>query len=76
MCSSDLPKISAPGLLDPETDHELATEIVEAIADGVGRAGRDAADERVEEAVRREVRAVLREHRDGRTVIDVHLIRV
>jgi hypothetical protein len=30
----------------------------------------------VEEAVRRSVREVIREHREGRTVVDVHLVRV
>jgi ribonuclease J len=70
------PKISAPGLLDPESDHEFAAEIVAAIEEGVGRAGRDAKDERVEEQVRRAVRETLRDHREGRTVVDVHLVRV
>jgi ribonuclease J len=70
------PKISAPGLLDPETDHEFAAEIVAAIEAGVERAGGKAKDDKVEEAVRRAVREVLREHREGRTVVDVHLVRV
>ncbi|MBV8538404.1 MAG: MBL fold metallo-hydrolase, partial [Alphaproteobacteria bacterium] len=70
------PKISAPGLLDPETDLELAAEIVAAIGDGVGRAGRDASDEQVEQAVRRTVREVMRDHGEGRPVIDIHLVRI
>jgi len=70
------PKLSAPGLLDPETDLEFAAEIVAAIEDGVGQAGRDADDERVEDAVRRAVREVIRGHREGRPVVDVHLVRV
>ena len=70
------PKISAPGLLDPETDMDFAAEIVEAIEDGVGRAGRGANDVKVEEAVRRAIRACIRERRDGKPVVDVHLVRV
>ena len=70
------PKISAPGLLDPETDLDFAAEIVAAIEAGVGQAGRDADDERVEDSVRRAVRNVIREHREGRPVVDVHLVRV
>jgi ribonuclease J len=70
------PKISAPGLLDPETDHEFAAEIVSAVEDGVAKAGRDADDERVENSVRSAVRAAIRERRDGRPVVDVHLVRV
>jgi len=70
------PKISAPGLLDPETDMELAAEIVAAIEGGVARAGRDAGDEQIEHAVRRSVREVMREHGEGRPVIDIHLVRI
>ncbi|HTP85281.1 MAG TPA: ribonuclease J [Alphaproteobacteria bacterium] len=70
------PKISAPGLLDPETDMDLAAEIVAAIEEGVGRAGRGAGDEQVEQAVRRTVREVMREHGEGRPVIDIHLVRI
>ena len=70
------PKISAPGLLDPETDAELAAEIVAAIEEGVARAGRDAGDEQVEQAVRRAVRAALRDHDEGRPVVDIHLVRI
>jgi ribonuclease J len=70
------PKISAPGLLDPETDMEFAAEIVAAIEDGVGRAKRDATDEKVEESVRKAIRGVIRERRDGRPIVDVHLVRV
>jgi ribonuclease J len=70
------PKISAPGLLDPETDVEFASEIVSAIEDGVAKAGRDATDERVEDSVRKAVRETIRERRDGRPVVDVHLVRV
>ncbi len=70
------PKISAPGLLDPETDMDFAAGIVEAIEDGVGRAGRGADDVKLEEAVRRAIRACIRERRDGKPVVDVHLVRV
>jgi ribonuclease J len=70
------PKISAPGLLDPEADTDFAADMVEAIEDGVGRAGRNAADERVEQAVRKALRETIKEWRDGRPVIDVHLVRV
>ena len=70
------PKISAPGLLDPETDLDFASEIVEAIEDGVAKAGRDANDERVEDSVRKAVRVAIRERREGRPVVDVHLVRV
>ena len=70
------PRLSAPGLLDPETDHELAAELVEAIEKGVGRAGREADDARLEEAIRRALREVIRAHKDGRPVIDVHVVRV
>lgn len=70
------PRISAPGLLDPETDLDFAQEIVEAIERGAGRAGKGAPDEKVEEAVRRAIRDVLRERRGGKSIIDVHLVRV
>jgi ribonuclease J len=70
------PRISAPGLLDPETDHDFAADIVAAIEEGVGHAGRGAGDERVEDAVRKAIRAAIRERRDGKPVIDVHLVRV
>lgn len=71
------PRISAPGLLDPETDMEFAAEIVEAIGDGVGRAGKGgSSDEKLEEAVRRAIRSVIRERRNGKPVVDVHLVRV
>ncbi len=70
------PRISAPGLLDPETDLDFAQEIIGAIEDGVGRAGKNASDEKLEEAVRRAIRNVIRERRDGKPVVDVHLVRV
>jgi ribonuclease J len=70
------PRISAPGLLDPETDLDFAQEIVEAIEDGVVRAKKGASDEKVEEAIRRAIRDVIRERRDGKPIIDVHLVRV
>ena len=70
------PRISAPGLIDPETDLEFVGEIVEAIEEGVGRTRKGATDEKVEEAVRRAIRDVIRERRDGKPIIDVHLIRV
>jgi ribonuclease J len=70
------PRISAPGLLDPETDHDFAADIVAAIEEGVGRAGRGADDERVEDSVRKAIRNAIRERRDGKPVIDVHLVRV
>ncbi len=70
------PKISAPGLLDPEGDVEFAAEIVAAVEEGVSRAKRDTTDEKVEESVRRAIRATIRGRRDGRSVIDVHLVRV
>jgi ribonuclease J len=73
------PRISAPGLLDPETDMEFAAEIVGAIGDGVGRAAKakgGSSDEKLEEAVRRAIRAVIRERRNGKPVVDVHLVRV
>jgi ribonuclease J len=70
------PRISAPGLLDPETDIEFAQEIVEAIEAGVGRAKKAATDEKVEEAIRRSIRDLIRERRGGKPIIDVHLIRV
>ncbi len=72
------PKISAPGLLDPEaeTDLDFAADIVAAVEEGVGRAGRDADDEKLEESIRRAVRAAIRARRDGRPVVDVHLVRV
>jgi ribonuclease J len=71
------PRISAPGLLDPETDLDFASEIVEAIEAGVGRVGKGGAnDEKLEEAVRRAIRASIRERRSGKPVVDVHLVRV
>jgi ribonuclease J len=70
------PRISAPGLLDPEADVEFASEIVAAIEDGVGRAGKGAKDEKVEDAVRRAIRNVIRERRNGKPIVDVHLVRV
>lgn len=70
------PKISAPGLLDPAADGEFAAEIVNAVEAGVERAGRNSNDQKVEESVRRAVREVVREHREGRTIVDVHLVRV
>jgi len=71
------PRISAPGLLDPETDMDFASEIVEAIEAGVGKVGKGGAnDEKLEEAVRRAIRACIRERRSGKPVVDVHLVRV
>lgn len=70
------PKISAPGLLDPESDLDLAAELVAAVEEGVARAGRDAGDEQVEQSIRRAIRDTLRRHDEGRPVVDIHLVRI
>ncbi len=70
------PRISAPGLLDPEADEDFVAEIVAAVEEGVERAGRGANDGKVEESVRRAIRATIRERRNGKPVVDVHLVRV
>ena len=66
-------RISAPGLLDPEHDGDLYSELaeeVEAMVDGK----RDLKS--AEEAARKAVRRIIRDELDKNPVIEVHIARV
>ena len=67
------PRVSAPGLLDPEQDGELFAELIEEIEASVDRK-RDNKD--AEEAARKAVRRIIRDELDKNPVIEVHVARV
>jgi ribonuclease J len=67
------PRISAPGLLDPEQDGELYAELSEEVSFAVDKK-RDLRD--AEEAARKAVRRIIRDELDKNPIIEVHITRV
>ena len=67
------PRISAPGLLDPEVDGEFYSELSEEIEFAVDKK-RDLRD--AEEAARKAVRRIIRDELDKNPMIEVHVTRV
>ncbi len=69
------PQISAPGLIDPESDEDLLGEINGSIQGTVAELGRKA-DEQLREELRRRVRRLIRERTDKKPNVDIHLVRL
>lgn len=67
------PQISAPGLLDPEYDGELFSELIEEVEAATDRK-RDIKD--AMEAARKAVRRIIRDDLDKNPVIEVHVAKV
>jgi ribonuclease J len=69
------PQISAPGLIDPESDAEMLADINDAIRDAVADLGRKP-DEHLREELRRRVRRLVRDRTDKKPNVDIHLVRL
>jgi ribonuclease J len=69
------PQISAPGLIDPESDGELLSDIVDAIRDTVSGLGRKP-DEQLREEIRRRVRRLIKDRTDKKPNVEIHLVRL
>jgi len=74
----DEPRISAPGVYDPESDPDLAEQVEDAVDSAVSALPAAARhdDGAIVEAVRRAVRRVLRQTCGKRPQVEVHLFRV
>lgn len=70
------PQISAPGLIDPDTDDDLLTELADAIDEALARTRSAADDAALREVVARAVRHTIRAHRGKKPVTEIHLVRV
>lgn len=72
------PRVSALGLLDPETDADILADVEAAVAEAVGAlpasAKRD--DAHLREAARLAVRRAIHDRFDKKPLTDVHLIRL
>ncbi|MBL8834195.1 MAG: ribonuclease J [Rhodospirillales bacterium] len=71
------PRISAPGLIDPEdpTD-ELAEDLVETVRGAVSRCPDKAPDEAIAEAARRAVRKLVSQRRGKKPIAEIHVVRI
>jgi len=69
------PQISAPGLIDPETDGELLESLTESIEQGVAGL-RGAPDEQIREDVLRRVRRLIKARTQKKPAVDIHLVRL
>jgi ribonuclease J len=71
------PKVSAPGLIDPEDpDDELAEDLVEAVRGAVARLPDKAPDEAIGEAARRAARKLVSQRLGKKPAVDVHVVRI
>lgn len=71
------PKVSAPGLIDPDDpDDELAEDLIEAVRGAVARVPDKAPDEAVAEAARRAVRKLVNQRLGKKPHADIHVVRV
>jgi ribonuclease J len=69
------PQVSAPGLIDPESDRELLSDIDDAIRDTVSGLGRKP-DEQLREEIRRRVRRLIKDRTDKKPNVEIHLVRL
>jgi ribonuclease J len=71
------PRVSAPGLIDPQDPaDELAEDLVEAVRGAVARCPDKAPDDQIGEAVRRALRKLVSQRRGKKPVAEVHVVRL
>jgi ribonuclease J len=70
------PQVTAPGLIDPESESELLAELVEAAAEAVEKLSKKADDDDIKEAVRRAVRRVAKDRIGKKPTTEVMVVRV
>jgi ribonuclease J len=70
------PQVTAPGLIDPESESELLAELIEAAAEAVEKLSKKADDDDIKEAVRRAVRRVAKDRIGKKPTTEVMVVRV
>jgi ribonuclease J len=71
------PKVSAPGLIDPDDpDDELAEDLVEAVRGAVAKQPDKAPDGAIAEAARRAARKLVSQRLGKKPAVDVHVVRI
>jgi ribonuclease J len=70
------PQVTAPGLIDPDSESELLSELVEAAANAIEKLSKKADDDDIKEAVRRAVRRVAKDKIGKKPTTEVMLVRV
>ncbi|MCM0019649.1 MAG: MBL fold metallo-hydrolase, partial [Tagaea sp.] len=71
------PKISAPGLIDPDDpDDELAEDLAEAVRGAVAKQPDKAPDQAIAEAARRAARKLVSQRLGKKPAVDVHVVRI
>ena len=70
------PRISAPGLIDPDAPDELADDLVETVRGAVSRCPDKASDEVLAEAARRAIRKLVNQRRGKKPLAEIHVVRL
>ncbi len=71
------PRVSAPGLIDPEDpSDELAEDLVEAVRGAVAKCPDKAPDATLAEAARRAVRKLVSQRRGKKPIAEIHVVRL
>jgi len=70
------PRISAPGLIDPDAPDDLADDLVEAVRGAVSRCPDKAGDDVLAEAARRAVRKLVNSRRGKKPLAEIHVVRL
>jgi ribonuclease J len=70
------PRISAPGLIDPDAPDELADDLVETVRGAVSRCPDKASDEVLVEAARRAIRKLVNQRRGKKPLAEIHVVRL
>lgn len=71
-----MPQVSGPGVLDPDGDKEIITEIQEEVLAEAERSGKNAKERQLEERIRSTIRRVLRNEFEKKPVLDIHIHRM
>jgi ribonuclease J len=71
------PKVSAPGLIDPDDpEDELADDLIEAVRGAVAKQPDKAPDGAIAEAARRAARKLVSQRLGKKPAVDVHVVRI
>jgi ribonuclease J len=70
------PRISAPGLIDPDAPDELADDLVETVRGAVSRCPDKASDDVLAEAARRAIRKLVNQRRGKKPLAEIHVVRL
>jgi ribonuclease J len=70
------PQVSAQGLIDPDSESELFTELIEAAAEAVEKLSKKADDDDIKEAVRRALRRLAKDRIGKKPTTEVMVVRV